>query len=174
MGETLWNGGAIDWHKLSWLRGRNRRIASAEPHLLPDEQVVAAFSTHTMSGLWVVPAAVVGTQAVLGFNGMPAWLRAVIIALCICALAAYLVRNQNRVVIATNRRTLVGPAGALITSKMRSLEQVLPPDIRIGPPNGFIESKTDALGSKMRFHRSYDGEVELADSRRFSLTPVDD
>ena len=127
--------------------------------------MVAAFSTVTHSILWVtLPGALLG-QLFVGLHGVTGWLRALLIVLLFGVIAMYFVVNTNYVVIATDQRTIVGRAGKVVTSKMHSIETIVPPHIRIRSSRGIIYSTVESLGPKMRFHVYFDSEVLAADAR---------
>ena len=85
-------------------------------------------------------------------------------AIAVVPVLWYLLRNQNLTVVATDRRTIVGTSGVFNASQMREVVHEAPADVQIGPADGFMYT-TDVLGRKMRVHRRFHDQIELADER---------
>lgn len=148
-----------------WPLGRARRISSVQTHLVPGEEVVAAFSTLTHSPMWVTMSSVFLTQTAFGIYDLSHWPRVLLGALFLMILVGYFFVNKNYVVVATDMRTIVGRADRLFASKLLEVEVILPPNVRIGPGRGIFWHKTDVLGPRVRYSTFFDNEVRAADSR---------
>lgn len=113
---------------------RDKITEAARPFLEQGEQVQAAFPAQTASQ----------------------WL----------ALAGYIpfvMSNEYRCVVATDRRIVVLDAGKMNWAKPRSVLRALPRATRIGPASG-LWYRTASLGEDLRISKRFFGEIEAADA----------
>ena len=113
---------------------RDKMKDKATPHLRPGETIQAAFGAQTTNQGWVLLAGVV-----------------------------FLVKNNYRVVIATDQRILVTDSGKLSSTSSKSVVHELPRSTLIGPPTGLWYS-TKALGEPLYIQKRFYKDVEVADS----------
>lgn len=72
-------------------------------------------------------------------------------------------KNNYRVVIATDQRILVNNSGKWGATNSKSVVHELPRTTLIGPASGLWYS-TDALGESLHIHKRFHKDVEAADS----------
>jgi hypothetical protein len=113
---------------------RDSIIENAKQFLDPGEQVQAAFPAQTASS-WLV---------LLGY-------------------IPFILANNYRCVLATDRRILVLDAGKMSTSRPRSVIRTLPRPTRIGPASG-LWYRTANLGEDLRIHKRFHGDIAAADA----------
>ena len=113
---------------------RDKIAEAARPFLEPGEQVQAAFPAQTASS-WLV---------LLGY-------------------IPFILTNNYRCVVVTDRRILVLDAGKLSTTKPRSVIRTLPRPTRIGPASG-LWYRTANLGEDLRIHKRFHGDIAAADA----------
>ncbi len=142
-----------------------RRIAAnAQPHLEPDESVVAAFAAQTVNQ---IPATVVVSTlviAVVAFD-VARLVEVVLLMVTLALVAWYFIRNQNLIVIATERRTLLATSGALQSTRVDSVIEEGGAEVRFGPATGYAH-KTAALGRTIYVQRRFFDQIAEADARR--------
>jgi len=114
---------------------QDRIAAAAAPFLEPGEAVQVAFVAQTASSWWVL----------LGF-------------------VPFLLLNQYRCVVVTDRRILVLDAGRLTSTKPKSVIRALSRSTRIGPAQG-LWYVTANLGETLRIHKRFHKDIEAADAR---------
>ena len=113
---------------------RDKIATAARPFLDQGEQVQAAFPAQTASQ----------------------WL----------AMAGYLpfiLSNEYRCVVATDRRIVILDAGKMNWAKPKSVLRTLPRATRIGPASG-LWYRTPNLGEDLRISKRFFGEIEAADA----------
>lgn len=167
--------GVIDRHKLQLLRpriGRAQRIVnSVSPHLEADEQVISAFPATTVSSLWFILPSVFACQFVVRVLDGPGWATLLGVAVCLVVLiAAVAWKSPNRLVVATERRTILGKASWFNTSKFTAIEREFAVDHRVGPTTGFFWLKSRSLGQKLHIHMMFADAVLAADRRQAATT----
>lgn len=113
----------------------DRIAAAAAPFLEPGERVQTALVAQTASFWWIL----------LGF--LP-----------------FLVVNEYRNVVATDRRLLVLNSGHLFSTKPKSVVRALPRSTRIGPFSGALWYVNGNLGEILRIHKRFQKDVEAADA----------
>jgi hypothetical protein len=114
---------------------RDKIAEAARPFLEPGEQVQAAFPAQTASQ-WLALAG---------------WI-------------PFLMTNQYRCIVATDRRIVVLDAGKTNWAKPRAVLRALPRSTRIGPASG-LWYRTANLGEDLRISKRFFGEIEAADTR---------
>ena len=114
---------------------RDKIADAARPFLDQGEQVQAAFPAQTASQ-WLALAG---------------WI-------------PFVVSNEYRCIVATDRRLLVLDAGKMNWAKPRSVIRTLPRSTRIGPASG-LWYRTAALGEDLRISKRFFGEIEAADAQ---------
>lgn len=121
---------------------QDRIAAAAAPFLEPGERAQTAFVAQTASTWWIL----------LGF--LP-----------------FLLLNQYRCVVVTDRRTLVLDSGRLASTKPKSVIRVLPRSTRIGPFTGALWYVTGNLGETLRIHKRFQKDIEAADAAAGAAAP---
>jgi hypothetical protein len=114
---------------------REKISRNAAPFLEPGEQIQAVFAGQTASQYLIF----------LGF--LP-----------------FVLVNNYRKVLATDRRILVLDSGKLFMGTPRSIVRVLPRASRLGPPTGALWYVTDKTGEKLRIHKRFHKDIEAADA----------
>lgn len=112
---------------------RDKIAANAQPHLQPGEQIQAAFSGQTHS------------QMLMALMGLP-----------------FLIMNEYRTVVATDRRILVFNSGKFSTTKASSVVAELPRGTRLGPASGLWHKMTVG-NEQIQVHKRFHKDVEAAD-----------
>jgi hypothetical protein len=113
----------------------DRIAAAAAPFLEPGERVQTALVAQTASFWWIL----------LGF-------------------VPFLIVNEYRNVVATDRRLLVLNSGHLFSTKPKSVVRALPRSTRIGPFGGALWYVNGNLGETLRIHKRFQKDVEAADA----------
>jgi len=140
------------------------RIAeNAKPHIESDESVVAAFAAHTASQIPAAAAAALLVIVVMAFD-VPPLVEALLLLAALAPAVWYFVRNENLIVIATERRTLLARSGTFSGARVEEVIAEYGVDVRFGPTSGSIH-ETDALGRTMYVQRRFFDEVTKADTR---------
>jgi hypothetical protein len=113
---------------------RDKIAEAVRPFLEQGEQVQAAFPAQTASQ-WLALAG---------------WI-------------PFVMTNQYRCIVATDRRILVLDAGKMNWAKPRSVLRTLPRSTRIGPASG-LWYRTNHLGEDLRISKRFFAEIEAADA----------
>jgi hypothetical protein len=99
-------------------------------------------------------------QAVIGGQTLNGWIGGI-----------FMIFNNFRAVIATDKRILVLDCGKMRMGKPRSIVRELPRHTQIGPTKG-LWWKCTSLGEKFYVHRRFHKDVEKADELAGFATPV--
>jgi hypothetical protein len=114
---------------------REKITGKAAPFLEPGEQIQAVFAGQTRS------------QYLIFLGVLP-----------------FLLFNNYRNVVATERRILILDSGKLFMGTPRSVVRVLPRATSLGPPTGALWYVTDKTGEKMRIHKRFFKDIQAADA----------
>src|SRR5438309_12029477 len=82
------------------------------------------------------------------------------------ALISYwiiILRNSFRVIVVTDRRILVCRSGRFRQAVVTEVEREIPRNTVIGPAEGGLWYRTDALGEPLHISRRYFKDIEAAD-----------
>ncbi|MBN2112955.1 MAG: hypothetical protein JW785_02375 [Acidimicrobiia bacterium] len=120
---------------------QDRIAAAAAAFLEPGEMVQTAFVAQTASSWWVL----------LGF-------------------VPFLLLNQYRCVVVTDRRILVLDSGRLTSTKPKAMIRALSRSTRIGPTQGLWYVTTN-LGETLRVHKRFHRDIEAADAAAGAAGP---
>jgi len=121
---------------------QDRIAAAAAPFLEPGERVQTALVAQTASTWWIL----------LGF-------------------VPFLILNEYRNMVATDRRLLVLNSGHLFSTKPKSVVRALPRSTRIGPFSGALWYVNGNLGETLRIHKRFQNDVEAADAYAGAAAP---
>lgn len=113
---------------------REKLAEAAAPHLAPGEVVRGTFGAVATSPYW----------SLLSY-----WI--------------ILIKDSNRVVVATDQRLLVFRTSRMRFTKFKRLERELPRATRIGEPTG-LNWKTDALGETLWINKRFHKDVQAIDA----------
>ena len=113
---------------------RDKMRRNSESLLQPGEQVQAVFGAQTASNY-----------------------------LMMLGVLPFLLVNQYRVVVVTDRRILVARSGRLTTTPVRDVLRELPRKTKIGPTSG-IWWMSSSLGEPLRVHKRFHKDVDAADA----------
>ncbi|MEZ5230777.1 MAG: hypothetical protein R2710_30130 [Acidimicrobiales bacterium] len=74
----------------------------------------------------------------------------------------FIVFNEYRTIVITDRRILVFDSGKWSTTKANSLVREVPRSLKIGPASG-LWYKTEILGEPLHIHKRFHKDIAMAD-----------